>query len=187
MQRRVLTCNSIFYNVAVTHHALAWHGNTLIFRRNWDGFTAQLRMEYHPGTCCVATVKTLGRSCRAVDCSNAHEPPKSMFANHCKCFSLCGRCRAVLGIVATPNQQTTQLCNMYVVPNHRIGRQGNSTHCLGMFIALPYHRVTCCCIILEKRLLLSSICPLTRRYRTMCICMYIVRYLLVSGQNTILH
>ena len=27
--------------------------------------------EYGPGTCCVATVKTLGEGCRAVDGSNA--------------------------------------------------------------------------------------------------------------------
>ena len=67
---------------------MRWQGDTLIFRRNGDGCAASYsdevtpteddyvdRMtttkEYGPGTCCVATVKTLGESCRAVDDSNA--------------------------------------------------------------------------------------------------------------------
>ena len=46
--------------------------------------------EYGPGTCCVATVKTLGESCRAVDGSNAPRWwwCKSRFADCCKHFFL---------------------------------------------------------------------------------------------------
>ena len=76
---------------------MRWHGDVLIFQSNGDGCTASYgggevtptednygdkttsTKEYEPGTCCVASVKSLEESCRALPGSNAPPCPKSRF------------------------------------------------------------------------------------------------------------